>query len=152
MSAVLSPLDLHLSGLKIPFSPVPASCGVTGFPSPADDYLAKKLSLEQLLNLKDTTTCYFKADGNSMEGIGVYHDDILVVDTSRKPTLGDLCICRIEGEFVAKIVEVQGGKPCLISANPKYPPCFVEEVEVFGVITSKITRYMGKSLLGRPLS
>jgi DNA polymerase V len=128
-----------VSAKAIQLSPVPASCGFTGFPSPAQDHTQRALSLDQYLNIRENTTWYFLADGDSMEDMGITNGDVLVVDSSLDPVPGDVCICIVEAEYVAKIVDVIKGVPHLISANKKYAPIAVETVQVFGVVTGRVS-------------
>ena len=127
----------------VPLAPVRASCGFTGFPSPAQDYTEEWVNLVEYLGIKKPNTWLFRAEGESLKGIGIENGDILVVDARAKPQLGSLCICTVDGEMVAKGVDMIDGKPHLISANPDYPPLAVEEVVVFGVVTGRVTRFEG---------
>ncbi|ADB38026.1 LexA family protein [Spirosoma linguale] len=56
-----------------------------GFPSPADDHLEGDLDLYDFLVKKPATTFLVRAKGQSMQGIGIYDGDVLVVDRSEKP-------------------------------------------------------------------
>ncbi len=141
-AAVLECIDHTLvPSQEIPLAPVSVSCGFTGFQSPAQDYAIEWLKLDEYLGVRPEGTWFFRADGHSMQGIGILHDDILVVDATLNPQLGDICICLVEGEYLAKILDTVNGQVCLVSANKDYPPVFVEEVRVFGVVTGKVTRF-----------
>jgi DNA polymerase V len=118
-----------------------AACGFTGFPSPAQDYVEKWMSLDQYLNVNENTTWFFMADGDSMTDVGISHGDVLVVDSTATPALGDICICIVEGEHMAKIVDMVKGRPALVSANKDYPPIFVDEVRIFGVVTGRVSKF-----------
>ena len=62
------------------FIPITASAGITGFESPASDYLQLPLSLDALLIEHPSATFIGKADGHSMQGVGIFNGDILIVD------------------------------------------------------------------------
>ena len=70
-----------------------------GFPSPAQDYVEKRIDLNELLVQHPSATYFVKSSGDSMTGAGIGNGDLLVVDRSRKPSHGDIVIAAIDGEF-----------------------------------------------------
>ena len=137
----ITPLHLDsVSSLEIPLSPVPAACSFTGFPSPAQDYTQQWLTLDTYLNISANTTWYFKAEGNSMEGLRIFDGDVLIVNTLRKPEMGNICVVLVEGEMMAKVLEMRGGVGYIVSAHPDHPPVPVTDVQVFGVVTGIVVK------------
>ena len=55
-----------------------SSCVAAGFPSPADDYVEKGLSLDELLIQHPSATYLVRAEGDSMLGSGIFNNDILM--------------------------------------------------------------------------
>ena len=137
----------RIGSTRLRFIDIPARCGNTGFPSPAEDYLLKKLSLDELLNIKESTTFYFEAVGDSMIGFGIQDGSILVVDTTLDMIPGEACLCRLDGELMVKMIEKKKDGIYLVSANPNKKPIKVEgesELIFFGLITSIINRRLIK--------
>ena len=66
----------------------------TGFGSPAETYVDKRLDLNELIPIDIITTYYFKYAGDSK--LGVSTGDILVVDKSVDPDVGDLVLLKDE--------------------------------------------------------
>ena len=66
-----------------------------GFPSPADDYIEGRLSLDEYLIQHKEATFFVRAKGNSMVGAGIFDGDLLVVDKSLTPASGDIVIAKI---------------------------------------------------------
>lgn len=64
----------------------------TGFGSPAETYVNKRLDLNELIPFDVITTYYFKYAGESKLGINT--GDILVVDKSIEPEDGDLILIK----------------------------------------------------------
>ena len=64
----------------------------TGFGSPAETYVDKRLDLNDLIPMDTMTTYYFKYAGE--EKLGIKTGDILVVDKSVEPELGDLVLIK----------------------------------------------------------
>ena len=75
-----------------------------GFPSPADDYLDKKLDLNEHLIKHPTATFFVKVKGDSMIKAGIHSGDILVVDRSLEAKDKRIVIAVVNGEFTVKRV------------------------------------------------
>ena len=97
------------------FIPITASAGITGFESPASDYQQLPLSLDALLIEHPSATFIGQADGNSMQGVGIFNGDILIVDRQVQVKNHDIIVANFNGEFICKILDTQ--KRLLISAN-----------------------------------
>jgi SOS-response transcriptional repressor LexA len=53
-----------------------------GFPSPAEDYIERKLDLNEHLVAHPAATFFVRVEGDSMLGVGIHKGDILIVDRS----------------------------------------------------------------------
>lgn len=85
------------------------STKTTGFRSPAESYVSKRLDLNDLIVSDIYTTFYFKYTGVSK--LGVNAEDILVVDRSAIPNEGDLVLVggeKIELTTFKKGIEIWG--------------------------------------------
>jgi len=123
---------------SIPFYGVSVAAG---FPSPADDYIDKRLDLNELLINKPASTFFVRAEGESMLGAGIHPDDILVVDRSVHPGVGKIVVCALDGELTVKRLRSKEGKLVLAPENPNYSDIpLKEEVDmvIWGVVTSVI--------------
>ena len=112
-----------------------------GFPSPADDYVEKRLDLNELLIKKPAATFFVRAKGESMLGAGINSGDILVVDRSIHVGVGKIVVCALDGELTVKRLRSKYGELVLASENPNYPDIpLKEEAEmvIWGVVTSVI--------------
>ena len=117
------------------FIPITASAGITGFESPASDYLQLPLSLDELLVERPSATFIGKAGGHSMQGVGILSGDIKVV-------------ANYNGEFICKILNIT--ERLLLSANPQYKSISIKEDDQFtieGVVTSSIRCHRASHLL-----
>ena len=112
-----------------------------GFPSPADDELAEKLDLNELLIKHPTATFFLKVSGSSMIKAGIHHNDILVVDRSLEPTHGKVVIASLNGELTVKRLYRENNKILLMAENDAYAPFEITEeidLRIWGVVTSVI--------------
>ena len=112
-----------------------------GFPSPADDFLEKKLDLNEYLIKNPAATFFIRVRGSSMIQAGIFSGDILIVDRSLEPENNAIVVVVIDGEFTVKRLQTSGGQIRLIAENRNYKPIKVtEEMEfqVWGVVTNVI--------------
>jgi SOS-response transcriptional repressor LexA len=76
----------------------------TGFASPAESYVNKRLDLNELI-IKDVhSTFYFQYSGPNV--LGVENGNVLVIDRSEEPKVGDLVVLTDKSHF--KIREYDG--------------------------------------------
>ena len=72
--------------------PVYIDAGITGFESPAAEYIELGLSLDELLVQHPNATFIGIANGDSMQGVGIFNGDLLVVDRSEATKQGDIVV------------------------------------------------------------
>jgi DNA polymerase V len=123
--------------------PLPLFVGkvAAGFPSPADDYVEKTLDLNELLVQKPAATFFVRAQGLSMLGAGIHHNDILVVDRSIEPVSGHIVICALNGELTVKRLDRHHSQWQLKAENPAYSDIAIHddlELVIWGVVTNVI--------------
>ncbi len=90
-----------------------------GFPSPAEDFIDKKISLDELLVKHPAATYFVRATGDSMIDSAIFPNDILIVDKSLEPKSGDVVIAEVDGEFTVKIFRKTKDKIYLEASNSK---------------------------------
>ena len=115
-----------------------------GFPSPADDYVADTLDLNEHLIHRKEATFFVQASGNSMINAGIRDGDILIVDKSITASDGDIVIATVDGEFTVKRLEKKAGLVRLMPENPEFKPIVFkdeQELVIFGVVTSVIHQF-----------
>ncbi|MAR92726.1 MAG: DNA polymerase V [Pseudomonadales bacterium] len=114
-----------------------------GFPSPADDYMDKRLDLNEHLIKHDAATFYCRVSGNSMEGAGIHDGDLLIVDRAVEPKNGHIVVATVDGEMACKILDTHNKQ--LLSANPNYAPIPIgedSELCVEGVVIHSIRSHV----------
>ncbi len=112
-----------------------------GFPSPADDYLDKKLDLNEHLIKHPAATFFVKVKGDSMINAGIHSGDILVVDRSLEPSDKKIVVAVLNGDFTVKRVCKIKDKLYLVSENDDYAPIEIKEnaeFEIWGVVVHVI--------------
>jgi DNA polymerase V len=112
-----------------------------GFPSPADDYMEGKLSLDEHFVQRPEATFFLRVQGDSMIGAGVHNGDLLIVDKSLKAQHNSIVIAEIHGELTVKRLHHQGNVVLLLAENPAYRPIAITEesqLVIWGVVTNVV--------------
>jgi DNA polymerase V len=115
-----------------------------GFPSPADDYIEGRLSLDEHLIEHKEATFFVRAKGNSMIGAGIGDGDILVVDKSLSPLFGDVVVAVVDGEFTVKYLGQRDDAVVLKPANARFKDIEFkdgQELQIWGVVTSSVKKF-----------
>jgi len=112
-----------------------------GFPSPAADHVEVKLSADDYLVKNPTATYFVRVRGDSMINAGIFDGDVLVVNRALEPSIGNIILAEIDGEFTVKYL----GKNQLLPANDKYKPIQFDDVEtiaLIGVVTGSMRSFV----------
>lgn len=114
-----------------------------GYPSPSEDIPAEKLDMGSYLVQNPGSTFFVKVVGESMNGAGIFPDDLLIVDRSIKATNGDVVVAVVDGEFTVKRLFITKSKIELRPENKKFAPIVFEnesEMNIWGVVRNVIHR------------
>lgn len=99
-----------------------------GFPNPSTDSTIISLDITELLIQHPSSTFFMRVTGNDWEDLGIFENDIAIVDRALEPRHSDLVIWWEENLFrISKQKEVPAG------------------TEVWGVVASIIHRYRNLS-------
>eukprot|EP00456_Euglypha_rotunda_P062654 TRINITY_DN5279_c0_g4_i2.p1 TRINITY_DN5279_c0_g4~~TRINITY_DN5279_c0_g4_i2.p1 ORF type:complete len:147 (+),score=30.71 TRINITY_DN5279_c0_g4_i2:50-490(+) len=141
IAAQPAPVPVSTESLLLPIAEVTVHAG---FPSPAEDFLVKRIDLNAILITHPQATFLLRVAGDSMSGHGIENGDMLVVDRAIKPQHGHIVVAVIDGDFAVKFLHLRGGRLKLKAGNPTYPditPSEGQTVEVWGVVTSNIKQF-----------
>jgi DNA polymerase V len=117
--------------------PLYASKVQAGFPSPADDYVACSLDLNQALIRHPSATFILIAIGESMIDAGIHPGDKPIVDRSVEAVDGKIVIAALDGELTVKRLSRKANRVQLLPANPKFKPIDStedSEMMIWGVV------------------
>ena len=110
-----------------------------GFPSPATDYIEDDVDLNSHLIKNSPATFIIRVQGKSMNGVGIYDGDLLIVDRSINPKNFSTVIANVNDELVVKTILKESGKTFLTSGSKKktdkIPLEEGQEVIIWGVVT-----------------
>lgn len=110
-----------------------------GFPSPAENYVEEKLNLNSYLIKNKESSFFVRVSGDSMINVGIFDNDILIVDRSLDPKRQSIVIVSIDGELVIKkLMKDQSKNYYLKSENSNYPNIKLNsnrDTIIWGVVT-----------------
>ena len=113
-----------------------------GFPSPATDYVEDDIDLNNHLIKNIPSTFLIRAQGKSMNSIGIHDGDLLVVDRSLNPKNFYTVIVNVNEELVVKSFIKEKDQSFLTSGSKKIKDKInlTENPEIFiwGVVTYEI--------------
>ncbi|MCT4635337.1 MAG: translesion error-prone DNA polymerase V autoproteolytic subunit [Rickettsiales bacterium] len=112
-----------------------------GFPSFVDDYIEDNLDLNKYLIKHPTATFFVRVSGDSMLGVGIHNNDLLIVDRSLTPSNDKIVIAAIEGALTVKRLVIKNNKAFLYAENDKFPPITINSetgAHIWGVVTNVI--------------
>ena len=112
-----------------------------GFPSPADDYVEKKLDLNEHLVRNRQATFFLRVSGDSMVAAGIHNGDLLIVDRSLTASHRKIVVAVVDGELLVKRLLRTDGKVYLAAENPSYEQIEVTAemaFQIWGVVTNVI--------------
>ena len=110
-----------------------------GFPSPAENYVEEQLDLNKYLIKNKESSFFVRVSGDSMINVGIFDNDILIVDRSLTPVRQSIILASIDGELVIKkIIKEKLKNYYLKSENNNYPNIKLNsntDTMIWGVVT-----------------
>lgn len=108
-----------------------------GFPSPADDHVEQRMSLDEHLIQRRESTFFMRVAGHSMRELGIFDGDLLVVDRSVPAAHGSVVVAVVDGEFTVKQLLYTPQGKVLRAAHPDYPEMLIrpeQDFSIWGVV------------------
>ncbi len=126
---------------EIPMKTSKEVAACVGFPSPAQNYMKKTLDLNAYVIRHPAATFFVRVRGDSMTGVGIQSEDILVVDRALSPVDNCVVVAVVDGEFVVRRLRIRKSSPRLIPVIGNERAIEVTEstaFEIWGVVTHVI--------------
>lgn len=115
-----------------------------GFPSPADDYVEQRISLDEHLIGRRESTFFMRVAGDSMRGLGIFDGDLLVVDRALPAASGRVVIAVVDGEFTVKQLLNTPTGQVLRAAHPDYADMHIapeQDFSIWGVVSWNVHKH-----------
>lgn len=117
----------------------------TGFPSPARDHFEKPLSLDDYIIKRPAATFFMRVKGDGLNDIGIFSDDILVIDRSITPAANHIIVAILEGKMTVRRLIKKGNTVYVTKGNnttDKQKITNETDFEIWGVVTHAIHKYI----------
>ena len=113
-----------------------------GFASVADDYIEKRISLDESFDINNPSTFLFTVSGDSMIELGIFEGDKVIVKKTSTAKNGDIVVAFIDGGYTLKTYRNRNGKIWLEPANSNYPNLYPkEQLVIFGIAQGIIRKF-----------
>ncbi|RZK73085.1 MAG: LexA family transcriptional regulator [Pedobacter sp.] len=119
---------------------------VSGFKSPADDYLEGRLDISEMLVIDPHCTFYFKMGTGCMLGYGIQKDALLIVDKSLQAINNSIVIVSLQGELLCRALEIENNHSVLVCDDNKVLANNDSSVEIWGVVIAVCFGVLPKGL------
>lgn len=103
-------------------APPPSTC-----PSPGEADPPTGFDLARWLIPAPQRSLLLRVHGESMQGAGIHHGDLLVVERERPALPGAIVVARLGDRFTLKRLRRQGGRHWLEAAHPAYGAIDLED-------------------------
>ncbi|WP_109512954.1 LexA family protein [Pseudomonas ovata] len=117
--------------------PLHSSRSPTAFPAPVAGPVEKKISLDELFEVRAPHVYIARIQGDSMQGAGIFDGDLAIVDCSRYAEHDDIVVALLNAEPLCKRLHLQDEAVILKSENSHYPPRHIveqDELTILGVV------------------
>ncbi|MET3114624.1 DNA polymerase V [Pedobacter sp. CG_S7] len=117
--------------------PLANPSAVSGFVSPADDYMERRLHIAQKIVDDPVNTFYFEVQDNQMSDYGILKGTILVVDRSKDIQDGSIIVCNVDGEWLNRCIVHKNKERILFTSPNDNSPLNVtgKNMVIFGVVS-----------------
>lgn len=113
-----------------------------GFPTMTEENLLDPVTLEDYLVEDREATFMLKVKGDSMYDAGIRDGDMVLVERTDSPKIGQIVIAEIDGEWTMKYLRKDKNGLYLEPANKMYKPIHPkEELQIKAVVTAVIRKY-----------
>ena len=119
---------------------------ISGFKSPADDYLEGRLDITSTLVIDPHCTFYFRMSTDCMSTFNIPENAILIVDRSLKAIDGAVIIAPYHGELICRVYKKSNLRTQLVSDDETISFKDGNTLEIWGVVIAVCYGVLPKGL------
>lgn len=114
-----------------------------GGPIISEESVVDRCNIDVSMIRNASNTFMLKVTGDSMINAGIFEDDLVLVDNSIEPRLGDIVVALVDnGNTVKRYMKDKSGRIFLRPENDKYSDIYPErEMSIQGVVTALMRTY-----------
>ncbi len=109
----------------------------SGFVSPAEDYIQRRLHIADMIVGDPTNTFYFRVDNDQMRFFNIVKGAIAIVDKSLTVTHGSIVVCHLDSEWLIRKLCKRNGRSYLCIDN-SFETCIdvaSRQLDIFGAVS-----------------
>jgi repressor LexA len=100
------------------------------------------MSFNEYLIQNKEATYILEVKGDSMIDAGILEGDLVVVERTNAPRVGDIVIADVDGAWTMKFLRKRGETFYLVAANPRYKPIVAtQELRIVAVVIAVVRKY-----------
>ncbi len=113
-----------------------------GFASVAEEYVEKRVSLDESFNINNPSTFLFTVAGDSMVDVGIFEGDQVIIKKTSEAKNGEIVLAFIDGGYTLKTYRKKGSEIWLQPENQNYPIIKPrEQLTIFGVAQGIVRKF-----------
>lgn len=116
-----------------------------GFPTPSEESLHENISLDDWIIDKKEASFMLKVKGDSMRDAGILDGDMVIVERTSSPRVGQIVVAEVDGSYTMKYLKkTPAGRMFLEAANPAFKPIYPKEDLRINAVVKAVVRKYGK--------
>lgn len=114
-----------------------------GFPTPSEESLHENISLDDWIIDKKEASFMLKVKGDSMRDAGILDGDMVIVERTSSPRVGQIVVAEVDGSYTMKYLKkTPTGRMFLEAANPAFKPIYPkEDLRINAVVKAVVRKY-----------
>ncbi len=116
-----------------------------GFPTPSEETLHENISLDDWVIDKKEASFMLKVKGDSMRDAGILDGDMVIVERTSSPKVGQIVVAEVDGSYTMKYLKKDSaGRIYLEAANPDFKSIYPKEDLRINAVIKAVVRKYGK--------
>lgn len=114
-----------------------------GFPTPSEETLHENISLDDWVIDKKEASFMLKVKGDSMRDAGILDGDMVIVERTSSPKVGQIVVAEVDGSYTMKYLQKDSaGRMYLEPANSDFKPIYPkEDLRINAVVKAVVRKY-----------
>jgi len=114
-----------------------------GFPTPSEETLHENISLDDWVIDKKEASFMLKVKGDSMRDAGILDGDMVIVERTSSPKVGQIVVAEVDGSYTMKYLQKDSaGRMYLEPANSDFKSIYPkEDLRINAVVKAVVRKY-----------
>jgi repressor LexA len=114
-----------------------------GFPTPSEESLHENISLDDWVIEKKEASFMLKVKGDSMKDAGILDGDMVIVERTSSPKVGQIVVAEVDGSYTMKYLKKDSsGRSYLEPANSDFKAIYPKQnLQISAVVKAVVRKY-----------